>query len=491
MQQVQNQAGNAAAIRLAQAGPAPRGGQAPKRAEQREFVEGAIRFLHSGAEFFRDGATINEDSIERQLQGWFDTVQNALGIIQNDLGGDAQLTTQVRDAYQDAVTSFIRVASQTQNRTTQELFQQHRERIHDFALPQASTDPQGSDLSNALPAATRRRIQVITTNVAIQNLHDLFSTEGGRTIIALPDGAAVHFAGAIPESLRHGLRNVAGQLIPGTLRPNSTITLALDLERHGGDYSAYRFTFTEGRRRRGRQPTRQILIEHLGAVGVEGLAPADIQAQHRRFDAHNFSRSGWSNDDEFERLLQAIALVPDATLTQVDGLSFERDSAGQNQGEGGHYDPDRHTVVMYDRTFDQSSTRFGVPGQSLIDDATRSILHEIGHAVDIQPLNQAWARANQAGTQRRLPRARSASGYRWQLNRRTRQWNMVQGGRGVAGNAFRRAAIRDGGVRITEYAETDWMEYYAEAFALFMNNPEGLHRLRPNVHDHFAARHLR
>ncbi|MFQ5896977.1 MAG: hypothetical protein ACE5JN_01840 [Candidatus Methylomirabilia bacterium] len=369
----------------------------------------------------------------------------------------------------------------------------------------------------------RQRIKVVTSRVNISGIHHLFSTNARRITVSLPGGVTVHFAQTIPQPLHHGLRNFAGMIIPHTLSLNSTITFALDLERYGGDYAAFRYTYVERRPRTGRR-TREVLIERLGSIGVEGLPPSQVEVNSKRFDQHQFRLgSSWSNQ-EFEAVLEALARIPDSMLSLVNGLRFNR-ARGHPRQPGGAYDPLTHTITMHNRAFHESMTRFGTPGQGLSTDAARSIAHEIGHAIDLRPLRHAWDRLGRAeaalrvafshyetppGTgnyrvpngkqaawnrlrqqitaaERARDRARSASGYRWRRSSQTGDFEIVPEAAGTAGNAFRRAAEKDGGVRITRYANQEWGEYFAESFSFYIMDPRNLQRLRPNVHAFFVA----
>jgi hypothetical protein len=57
-------------------------------------------------------------------------------------------------------------------------------------------------------------------------------------------------------------------------------------------------------------------------------------------------------------------------------------------------------------------------------------------------------------------------------------------GTAAKGNAFREAAVKDGGKAVSAYGDTDWQEAYAEAYSLYLTSPETLKALRPNVYDH-------
>lgn len=495
-------------------------------ADRREFVQEAILWLNNAASFYRL-MTVDQDRLRRTLDGLKSTVENNLPIINNFLQGNAALKGQLRQAYQNAVSALVRRASQQLNQTTHEIYQPNRSRIHEWGWPQATQDTAAHSRTAALPEAERRRIRVIVTDFNLSNLHDLFSTQGGKTTIGLPQGVTVSFVGTIPQGLRHGLQNVAGELVPAPLALNSTITLALDLERYGRDYGAYRYTYVEHRPREGAR-TREVIIEQLGSVGIEGLTEAQRRAQVQRFRQHGFTRGRRWSTEQFEALLTAIAQVPDRMLTPVRGLTFNRATAHATEPNvGGDYDPDTHTITLYDRSFLASLTRFGTPGTTsgISTNAVRSIVHEIGHAIDLLPLRRAWRtleqsqqalhtafqqfenppgsrsyrfpnteqarydRLNRQITQARQARtrARSPSGSRWR--QRAGAWEIAETSRAAGSNAFRQAARQDGARSPTNYPNPNpwWQEYFAESFFLYITSPTVLRQQRPNVHTYFVA----
>lgn len=419
-------------------------------------------------------------------------------------------------------------------------------------------------LSDAVPEAERQRIRVITTVVDPASMAGLFSTETATTTVNPPSAATLTYDAAIPEALQRGLRNVAGTLIPDPLHLNAAIVLDLDLTAHGGGHNAYRFTYVEHQpAERGGTPTQEILIEDLGEVGSQQLDTAQQAAQQQRFQQHNFHRgSGWS-DDQYNMLLLAIAMIPDSMLTPVDGLTFNRDTAHPNDADtGGDYDPDTHTITMYDLIFGTYLTRFGMgqaapagggegaqgEGQpsaaeaapaegssgsqppaampTLSNDTVRSIVHEIGHAIDLLPLRQAWTNYEQAAelletafaqyqeedgsyrfpnseqanwnrlsaalaaAEASLTAARSESGHRYEENAEG-GYDPVEGPAGADDIAFRDAALQDGQTRLTAYADEEWQEYYAESFSMYITDPDTLLRLRPNVSAYFTREHPR
>ena len=495
--------------------------------EQRNFIRSSIESIQLGGNTYLLRGQIDEPGLRRQLEGWQRIVESSLSTIHSSLNDDAALTNELRQAYENAVRALISSASRQLHRTSHDLYQSYRSIIHEWAWPQASVDAGGSALSDALSMTERQNISIVTSSdvlVQVSSVDSLFSTSVAVTTIPLPSNVTVRFGGSIPSTLERGLQNVAGELAQGTLRVNTTVTVALDLGRYGGDYSAYRFTFVQHPARRGQASMREILIEHIGRIGVEGLSRSQEQATLEKFNRHGFSRGQNWSDAQFVSVLEAINAIPDSMLSPVDGLSFNREHVhSTDPNAGGTYDPATHVITVYDRAFGQTIERTGVPGTNFSNESTRSIRHEIGHAVDLLPLRQVWVQLNQTegtirsafsqfesppgsghfdfpGTeqahwdelQQRLTAAqqarnaaRSRSEHRWQ-QRPSGEWVSAQGSAAAGSNAFRQAAMRDGGRRLTNYSNREWQEYFAEAYSVYISDPATLSRLRRNVYDYFV-----
>ncbi len=494
-------------------------------AEQREFTEDAIRFLETAADFYRAVTRIQEARLAQILQGWQTTFTSNLQLISQSLNNDAGLTQRLTRAYQTAVRSLLFKAASLLRKTPQDLYQQFVGVIHEVAWWRGTTDPTGSQLSDALPETERQRIRVLTTGINFASVAAYF--QPNVTMVPLPQNVTVRFSSGVSQGLRRGLENMVGELSNGTgwqrgapLEPNSTLTLALHLENVGGDYSAYRFTYVQ-RQPQGGSRTGEVLIEHLGAVGMETLHPTQAATAQRRFNQHNFQRGlGWS-DAQFQEVLAAVDQMPDATLSLVDGYTFNRVGVHPTLPERcGEHDASARTITIFDCAFNTSLTRTGVPGQNLANEARRDVLHEVGHALDLRALMQALTPVSQAldaqraafrqyeqppgsnrysippGLRPRWDRlqaqiraaeqtrdaTRSHSGAQWQLTPGTNTLTMIEGADNVA---FRQAAQQDGGLRITHYSDTDWREHFADSYSLYMTDPDGLRRLRPHVYEFF------
>lgn len=500
--------------------------------DARNFVADAISFLQTGGENYHvdirvPGLKFDQAKFKRQLTGWKTSVENVQSVINSTLAKDAALTQNLKSAYANAVRAAVAFAADRLGRSAHSVYTEHRDEIADFALPQASLDAAAGELSDALPAGDRAKLTVITSGITF-NVEDLFSTKTARTTIPLSEGVTAVFASGVPQKLRRGLTNVAGTIIPKPLVLNSTMTLALDLEAFGGDFGAYRFTYLE-RKLKGKAASRDVLIEHLGAAGMEGLTKAQAGAAQKKFDAHSFRRGAGWKDEDFATVLEAIAKVPDSILSPVDGITFNRGRVYDKEpAAGGNYNPDTHAITIFDLAFSTAAaTRFQGAGGTVSSDTIRAVEHEIGHAVDLLPLRKAdvvekkraafkaaFARfenspgsgnynfpsteqgrfnnlkAEITAAEQALTTARSESGERYQSDAGG-TLTMVEGGTAAGSNEFRQAAVKDGGKRLTEYSKKEWQEYFAEAFSFYITDPATLKRLRPSVFRFFNTKYPR
>lgn len=381
------------------------------------------------------------------------------------------------------------------------------------SLPDNPTNAQ-RDRHTAITEA-RQRLKVISTSVEME-IHDLFSTVGGTTTISLPANTTVRFSSNIAAGLRHGLQNTAAQLISNdTLTANTTIMLALDLARYGGAYSSYRITRLDLG-----SLGIEVLVERQGTIGVEGLQSEERTAMSVRFSRFGFTRRGFSQE-EFDQVLIGLSEVPDTQLSQLSGLTFERNAVdAEDPAAGGHYDQSVHAIRIFDRAYSSGLTRLG-SGTRPLSIAAFSTIHEIGHALDLADLrttadtttaaqNALLAEFGTGGTGYSIPdrrdpararydplnqgvitataaenAARSLSGARWSGgNPSTVTDNLTAGAQQPA---FRQAAIDDGinssAQFPTTYPNPDsvWQEYFAESFALYQSSPGLLGRIRPHV----------
>ena len=284
-------------------------------------------------------------------------------------------------------------------------------------------------------------------------------TRKGVTITERFSGAMAA-AGAAPDvesKLRDGLFNIAiGLFLLNEADTDPVIVGAtriheLDLSSRGGQDGRYRFTSILRGGTAAKPTAVDLLIELLGArraapKGWSALDAARRQALTDRAGRFNITRDpSYTNDDDWAKVLQGLESIPDNVLHQTRDITFERHPASVSaKGEAGHYHfstpPPTRTLTLY-------SSAFGDDGHLLM-----TLAHELAHGVDFRGGEEKKGTAN-----------RSAS------------------------KAYQDAAKKDGGLKkgVTTYARTDWDEHYAEAYGLYVSEPETLKALRPNTHAYF------
>ncbi len=328
-----------------------------------------------------------------------------------------------------------------------------------------------------------------------QQLQGFFATDpahaGGATE-SHPLTAEFTFSDNIPEessvegfNARHGLSNVAGWLVNATniLPLNTVVSVQLDIQQYGGTNGIYRFSYYDTGS--GDSLVRHMDIE-LRSI-TTAAAPQVDMPEGSEFQVHGATfrlGSGWSQE-QFNILMQALNLIPQSVLTAVAGITFERSGNVQDQAEAGHYDMDAHSITVRSSAFDPSLARYGS-----YTEATRVISHEVGHALDYAALRTAWTAYEGSGNAQALERTRTSSGLRYSLNEEDNIFEITES---ADSNAFRRAVEADraqtGGrsmpQSITTYGATNWEENYAEAFSMYITDPETFRLLRPNTYRYF------
>ena len=236
---------------------------------------------------------------------------------------------------------------------------------------------------------------------------------------------------------------------------------------------------------------------------VEGLGPAPAAPAAKdgeaRFQAKKCTfATDWSDSDK-QLLFQALAMLPDSAIPE--GLTFKRAALPKAKktdqpkrgeidpkAEAALYDPDSNTMTVFNAAFAGGSA----PGVYF------SLLHEMGHAFDFGPVREATkvyqASGKTAADETKLKQAQQLSGGDMDPD--------------DYGTEFRKAAHKDGVVpdtstppRITlagteatlkgsptDYGNTNWKEFFAEAFAMFMTDPQLLHAIRPNIYAYFLSK---
>ncbi len=277
--------------------------------------------------------------------------------------------------------------------------------------------------------------------------------------------------------------------------PGTSITLNLALAKHGLADGNYRFAWT------GDSKSGVIYIEAMTAGPKDENAPTEASGKIT-VGTLNFEAVGTWSAEQMGYLKKALALIPLEGLKAVDGLKFEIGSGSGSSGEEGHYNETTHTVTMFGGAFNVSNTRFGDSPKPV-----QELAHEIGHAIDIAPLRNAWAKYQTSGKDSDLTSAASQSGSKWEQDS-TKTWQMAERIAKTDGD-FRTAATKDGVAKttteitdatgtkqklthlkggISDYGNTNWTELYAESFALYTTDPKTLELLRPKIYAYFVAK---
>ena len=471
--------------------------------------------------------TGSDAELGQLLRLWKRNLEVAIETIHAKLKDDAALTTLLKATYAEAMATVLRVYATSLGKPVADLLQTHRDDLHEWAhvLPVAPID--------AIPLEDRTRIEVQTTqNVPSSaiDVNGLFATTGVKTTLPLPKDVEPEFSPTIAPALQPGLRNVAGvltgQLKPPPLVLDSSISIALDLRSVGGDFAMYRFTyFTQ--HDKGKPKRNRLLVERQRGLGSEELSKTDAKTARGRFDAQGFKFTGSWRDREQDAVLRAVGMIPDSQLALIKGAKFERSGAAtKDPNEGGHYDPNTHTITLVDLAFKPSLTRVDVSGGAPISFDTYTVMHEIGHAIDMRSIvtanatlasanaalhdefgefetppksgnfenvpherlvrfNELLAKATAAGA--RADKPQTESGHRLATDAEKKA--AAKKGSTLpdiitdpaAKTAFRAAVAKDGGTRATPYAEASWEEAFAESYSLYATDPATLERLRPAV----------
>ncbi|MEU8517592.1 DUF4157 domain-containing protein [Kitasatospora sp. NPDC048722] len=511
---------------------------APPPADRGLFVDEATRFLSGAAEYYglsgprgpngKPLVRVQPAAVPGRLKDFLRIRDGASTAITAVLGGDPTRTATLRKAYADAVRTLLTAAAAASpGTTTDALYLQHQQLIHAWGWPETRLDPQRNVLLDALPATERARIRVTTDDVTLGGIATLFGPN--PPVRPLPPDTTVTLAPTIPAAQRTGLATLARYLItdaPPLLAPNRSTTLRLDLTAQGGGRGTYRFTEVQ---RPGPPVLREVLVEHLATLGPERDQSRQQPGGAALFARHRFVRdtATWTDDGQFAQLLGALATVPDGVLARIEQIRFVR-VASLPKGHDAEYSLADHTVSVADGAFQGragSQRAFQGPDQPA-SGFQRLIAHELGHAYDWAALRTAQNAAEQATAVRNTflrqhgkPRrrggftippaqvpafdrlrqadeaaraavgaARGESGARFERDPRTGLNTPTDVLPPREAAAFRTAAGQDGDTRITTYADSDWREFYAESFALFLTDPETLQRLRPHLYRYFADR---
>ena len=356
-------------------------------------------------------------------------------------------------------------------------------------------------LDTELTSAERARMEVLTTEALAPltpaRIKALFDPGTTNNVGAVQE---VKFAPAVGAKVRHGLRNIAVDMVGANgLRRNALVYVRLDLSKRGGVNGVYRFTIVA--KKKGRTTRGVLLIEQVAASPPTRANPT---AQAARFTKHGFRwGSGWSSAAHKARLFEAIGRIPDSTLAKVAGAKFTLKLAELGPaGESGHYDRNSHEVVLFK---DALKATAGSLDRSGADWFTATVAHEIGHAVDASPIvskqrAEDKLKADLKKAERALLKAQTSDPLAAvdgdnaetkalkakvaKLRAAVLKANRASTSAKELSDMSKFAAAM--GKHISNYAATNLDEAFAELYTLYLLDPALLKTLRPRAHAYFA-----
>jgi Domain of unknown function (DUF4157) len=339
--------------------------------------------------------------------------------------------------------------------------------------PQQTTTTPPSALDQ-LPDAAKQKLTFDTEATKPLDLRQFFGLQGtviqadnvdpdidieAPAIDALTDSK-------IKSALYSGLRNFAlgtFDLLPDnkgkahTKRLNLVHVENLDLTPWKGPNTSYRFSCTGSDT--GGKIKVKILIE---ALDLPAKSMADAAArpgvEKSKADPYGLRRDPSVSDDQWQKVLGSLGRFQESMIMRIRDVTFE--TSTQQAGPKGEMA--QYLAVFKDGKWTKKIILFQQLNGVKDADFAFTIAHEIGHAVDEAPAE--------------LPTGLSAQGNEHNLPK------------------FLEAAKKDGGraKAITKYGSTDDSEFFAECMAMFIQQPDTLKTLRPNIfaffHDfQFAA----
>lgn len=213
---------------------------------------------------------------------------------------------------------------------------------------------------------------------------------------------------------------------------------------------------------------------------------------------------GWW-DRDWSAMVGVLEGLPDSVLKEIAGVKFLRqpiyvckpDEPADECDPAfttATTNPFTKTVTVFDAAFKESTTRFG-----MVTELARTLVHELGHIADFNPIEPAL---RESDAKMLAARTHSGSGWVKHPDPRGVRITYTELGGGAAKGSFREAAIQDGLVAendnkkivsgaLNEHTKTSWRELYAESFSLYLNDPDLLKAIRPNVFKYLAKTYPR
>ncbi len=325
-----------------------------------------------------------------------------------------------------------------------------------------------------------------------------------------PPVEKVLFGADIPAGVQKGLKHLAVEMIQNksNFSFNSVTNVPLDLKPFGGTNGVYQFALIQ----RTASPKTQLIIDQVSSTPPPKLDKAQNSKQEKRFDTFEFKwGAGFATVQMKETLYKALARMPDAILERIRGVTFMRTSVSSGgQDDAGRYDPNTHTIELYDKAF---RTFLNSADASGADWFTYAVTHEISHAVDYESFNSARqkvatlriqlrdaaAEAKKASTddydlngkptaqkQAKLDKVKQLQNEVFkaeeELSKLRQNLDVTKGGAHANNPAFKSAQ----GKPISTYGVGKTLENFAELLSVYILNPKLLKSLRPDAFDYFA-----
>lgn len=235
-----------------------------------------------------------------------------------------------------------------------------------------------------------------------------------------------------------------------TKRLNLVYVENMDLTNWGGPNAAFRFSCI-GKETKGRITVR-ILIDELPLQTPLAAATAAKGAQDTKATPQGLTHDDTVEEALWTRVLRALAQIDGSVLGRIKDVTFTQSSANKGpKGEAAEFSDARpagatvwtRKITMYQQMVNANDASFAF-----------TLAHEIAHGIDDAPTQGDKGRVK--GAVHDLPHFKEAA--------------KKDGGRGSA---------------VTDYAKTNDSEFFAECYAMYLQQPQTLKALRPHIYEWF------